>query len=127
MMLSMKRLVQAGFIAGLLVAGGAYAADAAKPAATTNGKPAPTSVDTSGPSQLIESSANILLSDIDKNRATYRKDPAGLYKVVGETLLPNFDTAYAAQLVLGPHWRNASADQRKRFVDAFYNSLLYTY
>jgi len=127
MMTSMKRLVQAGFIAGLLVTG-AHAADAAKPAvATTNGKPAPTTVDTSGPSQLIESSANILLADIDKNRATYRKDPTGLYKKVGETLLPNFDTAYAAQLVLGPHWRNASADQRKRFVDAFYNSLLYTY
>ena len=128
MMMPMKRFVQAGFIAGLLATSGAYAADAAKPAAaTTNGKPAPTSVDTSGPSQLIESSANILLSDIDKNRAAYRKDPTGLYKVVGETLLPNFDTAYAAQLVLGPHWRNASAEQRKRFVDAFYNSLLYTY
>jgi phospholipid transport system substrate-binding protein len=127
MMTSMKRLVQAGFIAGLLAVAGAHAADAAKPAATTNGKPAPTSVDASGPSQLIESSANILLADIDKNRATYRKDPTGLYKVVGETLLPNFDTAYAAQLVLGPHWRSATEDQRKRFVDAFYNSLLYTY
>jgi phospholipid transport system substrate-binding protein len=129
MMMSMKRLVQAGFMAGLLATSGTYAADAAKPAATatTNGKPAPTTVDTSGPSQLIESSANILLSDIDKNRAAYRKDATGLYKVVGETLLPNFDTAYAAQLVLGPHWRNATPDQRKRFVDAFYNSLLYTY
>lgn len=124
MIMSMKRLVQAGFIAGMLAAGSAMAAN---PAPTTNGEPAPAAVDTSGPSQLIESSANILLADIDKNRETYRKDPTGLYKVVGETLLPNFDTAYAAQLVLGPHWRNASADQRKRFVDAFYNSLLYTY
>ncbi|MDF3021358.1 MAG: hypothetical protein K0Q92_2661 [Steroidobacteraceae bacterium] len=124
MMLSMKRFVQAGYIAALLAGGTALAANTA---ATTNGKPAPTTVDTSGPSQLIESSANILLADIDKNRDAYRKDPTGLYKTVGETLLPNFDTAYAAQLVLGPHWRNASADQRKRFVDAFYNSLLYTY
>src|SRR5689334_14948732 len=127
MMLSMKRLVQAGFIAGLLAVAGAHAADAAKPFATTNGKPPPAAVDTSGPSQLIECSANILLAGIDQHRAEWRKDPAGLYKLVGETLLPNFDTAYAAQLVLGPHWRNASADQRKRFVDAFYDSLLYTY
>ena len=124
MMMSMKRFVQAGFIAGLLASGPALAANTA---ATTNGKPAPTTVDTSGPSQLIESSANILLADIDKNREAYRKDPTGLYKTVSQTLLPNFDTAYAAQLVLGPHWRNASAEQRKRFVDAFYNSLLYTY
>ena len=41
--------------------------------------------------------------------------------------LAAMQTVTAAQLVLGPHWRNASADQRKRFVDAFYNSLLYTY
>ncbi len=87
MMLSMKRLVQAGFIAGLLAAGNSFAANAA--------------VDTSGPSQLIESSANVMLKGIDQNRAQYRKDPSGLYKLVGDTLLPNFDTPYAAQRVLG--------------------------
>jgi phospholipid transport system substrate-binding protein len=119
MMLSMKRFVQAGFIAGLLAAAlPAVAADAAKPAAA---------VDTSGPSQLIESSANVMLKGIDQNRAQFRKDPTGLYKLVGETLLPNFDTAYAAQRVLGVHWRNASPAQRERFVRAFYESLLYTY
>jgi phospholipid transport system substrate-binding protein len=108
----------------MLGSGVGVAADAAtKPAAA----PATTQVDASGPSQLIESSANILLSGIDKNREQFRKDPTGLYKLVGETLLPNFDTAYAAQLVLGKHWRDAKPEQRKRFVDAFYNSLLYTY
>jgi phospholipid transport system substrate-binding protein len=121
MMLTFKRVIQAGFISGLLASGTALAADAA-PA-----KAVPTSVDTSGPSQLIESSANILLSGIDSRRAEFRKDPTGLYKLVGETLLPHFDTPYSAQLVLGKHWRTANADQRKRFVDAFYNSLLYTY
>ena len=46
---------------------------------------------------------------------------------MANTLLPHFDTPYAAQLVLGKHWRTASAEQRKRFVEAFYQSLLYTY
>ena len=124
MMLTMKRLIQVGFMAGLLAAG---AAQAATTAATTDGKPAPTQVDTSGPSQLIESSANIILSGIDSRRAEFRKDPTGLYDLVEKTLLPNFDTPYAAQLVLGQHWRNATPEQRKRFVDAFYKSLLYTY
>jgi phospholipid transport system substrate-binding protein len=123
MMRSMKRIVQAGFSAGLLgillVAGGAYAADAAKPT--------PTSVDTSGPSQLIESSANMLLAGIDARRAEFRKDPTGLYELVENTLLPHFDTPYAAQLVLGQHWRAATPEQRKRFIDAFYQSLLYSY
>lgn len=120
-MQSVKVLVQVSFIAALLGAGGAFAQG------TTDGKPAPTAVDTSGPSQLIESSANVILGGIDKNRATFRKDPTGLYQLVENTLLPNFDTPYAAQLVLGQHWRNASPEQRKRFVEAFYKSLLYTY
>ena len=124
MMLTMKRLVQAGFMAGLLAA---CAAQAQNATATTDGKPAPTQVDTSGPSQLIESSANILLSGIDSRRAEFRKDPTGLYALVESTLLPHFDTPYAAQLVLGQHWRTATPEQRKRFVDAFYKSLLYTY
>jgi len=119
MISTMQRFIQAGFIVGLLAGGTAVAADAAKPA--------PAAVDNSGPSQLIESSANILLSGIDKNREQFRKDPTGLYALVESTLLPNFDTPYAAQLVLGPNWRNATTDQRKRFVDAFYKSLLYTY
>ncbi len=122
-MQSMKRIVQAGFSAGLLasmlIAGGAFAADAAKPT--------PTSVDTSGPSQLIESSANMLLAGIDSRRAEFRKDPTGLYALVENTLLPHFDTPYSAQLVLGQHWRSATPAQRKRFIDAFYQSLLYSY
>jgi len=121
MMSTLKRVVQAGFIAGLLASGAALAADPA-PATGT-----PAAVDASGPSQLIESSANILLTGIDQHRAEFRKDPTGLYKLVESTLLPNFDTPYAAQLVLGKHWRTATAEQRKRFVDAFYKSLLYTY
>ncbi|HEX6398706.1 MAG TPA: ABC transporter substrate-binding protein [Steroidobacteraceae bacterium] len=124
-MQSLKSMVQVGFISGLLVAGAAFAAEPA--ANTTNGKVAPTQVDTSGPSQLIESAANILLSDVDKNRAQYGKDLTGLYKVIEDTLLPNFDTPYAAQLVLGQHWRGATPEQRKRFVDAFYKRLLYNY
>jgi phospholipid transport system substrate-binding protein len=124
MISSMKRFVQAGFMGGLLAAGAAHAdVDPLKPAPTAESK----AVDASGPSQLIESSAQILLSGIDARRAEFHRDPTGLYELVANTLLPHFDTPYAAQLVLGPHWRAATPEQRKRFVDAFYKSLLYTY
>jgi phospholipid transport system substrate-binding protein len=118
----LTRFVQSLFIGGLL-AGSALAADGT----ATGASPAPTAVDTSGPSELIESSANILLAGIDAHREEFRKDPTGLYALVENTLLPNFDTPYAAQLVLGRHWRDATPEQRKRFIDAFYKSLLYTY
>jgi len=39
-------------------------------------------IDSSGPQKLIETSSQALLADLDINRATYRKDPTGLYKLV---------------------------------------------
>jgi len=97
------------------------AAGAAAPAA---GAPV---VDTSGPSQLIESAANAILKELDANRPAFRKDPTKIYAVVDRILLPHFDVDYAARLVLAKHWRTATPEQRKRFVDAFYKSLLNNY
>lgn len=80
-----------------------------------------------GPQELVENSAKKMLQELDANRAVYRKDSAKLENLVSTVLLPNFDTDYAARLVLGQHWRTATDEQRKRFVDAFYHSLLRNY
>jgi len=80
-----------------------------------------------GPQELVEQSAKRMLTELDANRATYVKDPSKLDNLVGTVLLPDFDTEYAARLVLGQNWRSATDDQRKRFVDAFYHSLLRNY
>ena len=82
---------------------------------------------TLGPQELVEQSAKRMLQELDANRQTYVKDRAKLDALVGDVLLPNFDTEYAARLVLGQTWRTATADQRKRFIDAFYHSLLRNY
>ena len=71
--------------------------------------------------------AALLLADLDKNRAAYRKDITGLYKSIETSFLPHVDVQFAAQQVLGKHWRTATPEQRKRFVTAFYTSLLKTY
>jgi len=68
-----------------------------------------------------------MLAELDANRAMYKSDPAKLDALVGDVLLPNFDTEYSARLVLGQSWRTATPEQRKRFVDAFYHSLLRNY
>jgi phospholipid transport system substrate-binding protein len=101
---------------------------AAAPAGAAGATPAAASpVDASGPSQLIESAANAMLKELDANRPAFRKDPAKIYAVVDRILLPYFDVDYAARLVLAKHWRTATPEQRKRFVDAFYKSLLNNY
>lgn len=85
------------------------------------------SADQTSPKDLIEQSAQKMLKELDANRAAYRKDPKKVNKLVDEVLLPHFDTAYAAQRVLGKYWRDATPDQRQRFIKAFYQSLLENY
>jgi phospholipid transport system substrate-binding protein len=97
-------------LAGAMLATAAWAADPAQ-----------------GPGELVQGVAEAMLKDLDANRAEYRKDPSKVNALVEKHLVPNFDTEYAARLVLGRHWKEASADQRKRFVDAFYKSLLNNY
>lgn len=80
-----------------------------------------------GPQELVTKVAQDTLKELDANRAEYQKNPAKVRQVVDKTMLPYFDTTYAAQLVLAQNWRAATADQRKRFVDAFYQSLLQNY
>jgi phospholipid transport system substrate-binding protein len=79
------------------------------------------------PQELIESAATRLLQALDADREAARKDPKRVQKMVDEILLPSFDTDYSARLVLGRHWRGATPEQRKQFVDAFYHSLLRNY
>jgi phospholipid transport system substrate-binding protein len=102
--------------------GGAGATAAAPPAGTAT-PPA----NTMGPQELVENSAKRMLAELDKNRPVYAKDPAKLDALVANVLLPNFDSEYSARLVLGQTWRTATPEQRKRFVDAFYHSLLRNY
>jgi phospholipid transport system substrate-binding protein len=97
-------------LAGVMLATVAWAADPAQ-----------------GPGELVQGVAEAMLKDLDANRAEYRKDPSKVNALVEKHLVPNFDTEYAARLVLGKHWRDANEAQRKRFVDAFYKSLLNNY
>ena len=87
----------------------------------------PAAPNTLGPEQLVENSAKRMLTELDANRPMYAKDPAKLDSLVATVLLPNFDSEYSARLVLGQTWRTATPEQQKRFVDAFYHSLLHNY
>ncbi len=79
------------------------------------------------PSDVVQQAAQGMLKELDAHRAEYQKDPSRIGQLVDKYLLPHFDTEFAARLVLGQHWRTATPEQRKRFVDAFYRSLLQNY
>jgi len=80
-----------------------------------------------GPDELVNKVAQDTLKDLDAHRDEYRKNPARIRELVDKNMLPYFDTQYAAQLVLAKHWRTATPEQRKRFVEAFYQSMLQNY
>jgi len=115
-----RRAVAAVLTAVVFACGGvAYAqAPAAAPAQSQN---------VPGPSEVVKGAAEGMLKDLDANRAMYKKDPAKVSALVDKYLLPNFDVETSARAVLGLHWRSATPEQRKRFVDAFYHSLLTNY
>jgi phospholipid transport system substrate-binding protein len=79
------------------------------------------------PSQVVDSAANGLLKALNADRQAYRNNPAKVQALVDQYILPHVDTQFAAQLVLGKYWRTATPQERERFVNAFYHSMLNNY
>lgn len=119
-----------GVMVAALVTVGPRTSFAAPQGAAGNSAQAPAGATSSSqeqPSDVVQATAQAILKDLEANRAAYHQDPAKVGQLVDKYLLPNFDTEMAAKLVLGLAWRNATPDQRKRFIDAFYHSLVVNY
>jgi phospholipid transport system substrate-binding protein len=97
------------------------------PVISTAAEPAATAEAAQNPRDLINGVAQQLLQELQTRREELKKDPVALRKLIDETLLPHFDTQTAAQRVLAVHWRTATPEQRRRFIDAFYKFMLQTY
>ena len=72
------------------------------------------------PNSVIEEAAMLLDEAISDRRKALAENKIALFTMIDEILSPRFDRRYAAQLVLSRHWRTASAEERDRFVNAFY-------
>ncbi|HEV2285136.1 MAG TPA: ABC transporter substrate-binding protein, partial [Steroidobacteraceae bacterium] len=79
------------------------------------------------PTALVQTTAQGMLDELDKHRDEFRRDPAKVAALVDKYLMPHFDTETSARVVLGQYWRDATPDQRQRFINAFYHSLLSNY
>lgn len=79
------------------------------------------------PNEVIQEAADDMAKRLDGRQDYLAEHPEELYALINEVLLPKFDTRYAGRLVLGKHWRDATPEQRDRFVDAFYNFMLRSY
>ncbi|HXY96080.1 MAG TPA: ABC transporter substrate-binding protein [Steroidobacteraceae bacterium] len=110
--------------------GAALAGAQAQPAAPAQSAPAaaasaPASAD--DPTAMVRETAQGMLDELDKHRDEYRHDQARVAALVDKWLMPHFDTETSARVVLGQFWRSATPEQRQRFINAFYHSLLTNY
>lgn len=79
------------------------------------------------PDELVQETAELLDQKLAGRKEELAADRDALYALIDEVLLPRFDRRYAAQLVLGRHWRSASEEQRLQFIEAFYRAMLRRY
>lgn len=84
-------------------------------------------VDTKNPYNLVQSVANDLFKRITKEQVNIEKDPEILRVVVEEQLAPSINHKYAAAMVLGPHYRKITDQQKEDFFNAFKEYLVATY
>jgi len=79
------------------------------------------------PQQLVRDTSSRMLAAMRAEQDVISQDPARLYLLVEEIVLPNFDFRRMSQWVLGKNWRVATPQQRELFVAEFRQLLVRTY
>ena len=87
----------------------------------------PVGVFADSPNDIVVEATNILDQELKARKEELRNDKQALYMLIDDILLPRFDRRMAAQLVLSRHWRTASDEQKDRFIQAFYTTLVHRY
>lgn len=88
---------------------------------------APPGMAVQSPDAVIKEAADEMLQAVDGRQDELRQNLPELYQIVDDILLPRFDRRYSGGLVMGKYWRQASDEQRERFILALYRSLMQTY
>lgn len=79
------------------------------------------------PDQLIRETSEKVLSALEQNKTKFENQPEEIHKLVNDIILPHLDFRAMSMLALGKNWRQASAEQQTRFVEAFKTMLIRTY
>ncbi|MCF7985665.1 MAG: ABC transporter substrate-binding protein [Thiohalocapsa sp.] len=83
--------------------------------------------DLSPPEQVIQGVSDELMHVLREDRRLLETDPAYVHRLVDRLFLPHVDFDRVCALVLGPFWRDATAEQRRAFQQAFKDLVVNTY
>jgi len=76
---------------------------------------------------LVQHVSRQVIDVLEKKHEVIRRNPAVIYKLVEQYVVPYFDFVRMSRLVLGKYWRRASRQQRIQFVEEFHRLLVRTY
>lgn len=79
------------------------------------------------PNQTLELVSTSTFARLNKERNRLENEPEYIKVLIEEELIPYFDYKYAAYSVLGPNLKKTTPEQRKQFVDAFYEYIINAY
>ncbi len=71
-------------------------------------------------------SMNSQLGD-EENKQRLEREKDELYSIIDSSLSPYFQKQYAGRLVLNKHWAKTTNDQKARFTEGLYQSLVKSY
>ena len=81
----------------------------------------------SDPEQVVKALYHDWLEAARAKREVIKSDKSVLYALTDRAAEPYVDFDRLAKLVLGQHWRSASPEQRRRFVEEFRENMVRTY
>ena len=79
------------------------------------------------PQQVIQDVSSQLLELLEQEKALLKQDPARVYALANDVLVPHVDFSRVSNLVLGKHWKRANSEQKERFSSQFQRLLVRTY
>jgi phospholipid transport system substrate-binding protein len=81
----------------------------------------------SGASAMVKSTSERMLSALDSQRSTIKSNPAKIYGLVDQILVPKFDFEMITKAAVGKHWSKATPAQQKALTNGFQQVLIRTY
>lgn len=79
------------------------------------------------PVEVVRQATEEVLEALRTHHEDYEKDPGRLRELINKIAAPHIDLDYIGRYVLGPHWRQATPEQKTRFSKAFATYVINTY
>jgi phospholipid transport system substrate-binding protein len=81
------------------------------------------------PDEMVTTSIASMNSQLgdEENKQRLEREKDELYSIIDSSLSPYFQKQYAGRLVLNKHWAKTTNDQKARFTEGLYQSLVKSY